>query len=549
MICMSLTERPLADYDICVVGSGPAGLIFALEAARLGKRVLVLESGSAGPDAEQQSLSTADITDPARHDDMAIAVARRLGGTSNLWAGRCQPFDPIDFEPRPGLRDACWPVGYSEIRPYYPAAIDYLCAGADVFRAPVKDIAVDDDAFDYTRLERFANVPAVQKRHAAELERSELIDLRLESTVVEIDLKVTGGGTIRNLIVADRQGKRYKIPVKAVVLACGGLETTRQLLVLQQKHTALFGGLDGPLGRYYMGHLVGEVADVTFTSEAADAAYDFFIDGNGSYVRRRLIPSDELQRRHELLNLCFWPVVPPVAEPRHRSGILSAVCLTFAIGPLGRFFVAEALRKRHIPEKLPWGAHIFNILRDMPSTLSFIPRFLHKRYFAEPRIPGFFLRNSGRRYGLSYHAEQSPQPDSRVTLSSSTDRFGVPKLSIDYRFCRADAESIFRAHRLLAEWLHRNGIGTIEYRQPESETVEAIMALAGHGTHQISLARMAETEDEGVVDRNLRCFGTDNLYVASAAIFPTSGQCNPTLSIAAFSVRLAHHLFGPQQNA
>ena len=87
-------------HDVCVIGSGPVGIALALELERLGRTVLVLESGGLTAEPEAQSLSNAHIVDPARHDDMRIAVARRLGGTSNLWGGRCLPYDPIDFEPR-----------------------------------------------------------------------------------------------------------------------------------------------------------------------------------------------------------------------------------------------------------------------------------------------------------------------------------------------------------------------------------------------------------------------------------------------------------------
>lgn len=539
MISRFFTERPLPDHDVCVIGSGPAGLVFALEAARLGKRVLVLESGTIGPDAHQQALSAAEIIDPSRHDDMSIAVSRQFGGTSNLWGARCQPFDPIDFEERPGIIDARWPIGYEDIRPYYARAVAYMAAGQDVFDAPIKGLAVAETDFDHTRLERFSNIPAIQKHHADELETSERIDIRLNSTVVDLVLE---NGDIRRLTVAEPDGTRHEIAVQCLVLACGGLETTRQLLLLQKKYPALFGGRDGPLGRYYMGHVIGEVADVTFNSSVADAAYDFFVDDHGSYVRRRFVPSDQVQRDHRLQNFCFWPVVPPIADPRHRSGILSMICLAFAIGPLGRLVVAEAIRKRHIPDRLNWWPHLVNVLRDMPRTVTYIPQLLYKRYAAPMRLPGFFLRNAGRHYGLSYHAEQSPQAESRVLLSDAADRFGVPRLLIDYRVARTDAEAIFRAHQLLGAWMKRNGIGTIRYRQPETETIDAILKIAAHGTHQIGTARMADSPDTGVVDRDLRCFGTGNLYALSSAVFPTSGLCNPTLSIAAFAVRLAEHL-------
>ena len=178
------------------------------------------------------------------------------------------------------------------------------------------------------------------------------------------------------------------------MLACGGLESTRQLLVLQEKHPELFGGTDGPLGRYYMGHVIGEVADITFNTEVIDQAYDYYLDG-GSYVRRRFIPSDKAQRDNDLLNLSFWPVVPPVADPRHKSGFLSMVCLAFAIKPLGRLVIAEAIRKRHIPDGLKWWPHIVNIVRDLPGTVIGMSGFMFRRYVARPPMPGFFLRNKG----------------------------------------------------------------------------------------------------------------------------------------------------------
>jgi len=39
-----------------------------------------------------------------------------------------------------------------------------------------------------------------------------------------------------------------------------------------------------------------------------------------------------------------------------------------------------------------------------------------------------------------------------------------------------------------------------------------------------------------------RVHGIDNLYIASASVFPTAGFANPTLTILAFAVRLADHV-------
>ena len=134
MIYDGIDARPLIDHDVCVIGSGPAGLVLALELARAGKRVLVLESGGKFANTRRQALSDAEIADPVRHDEMSIAVSRRFGGTSNLWAVRCQPFDPVDFTGRPDLVAAEWPIDHADIAPYYGRAVDYLAAGGKCLR-------------------------------------------------------------------------------------------------------------------------------------------------------------------------------------------------------------------------------------------------------------------------------------------------------------------------------------------------------------------------------------------------------------------------------
>jgi choline dehydrogenase-like flavoprotein len=50
---------------------------------------------------------------------------------------------------------------------------------------------------------------------------------------------------------------------------------------------------------------------------------------------------------------------------------------------------------------------------------------------------------------------------------------------------------------------------------------------------------MGENERMGVVDRDCRVFGSANLFLAGSAVFPTSGEANPTLTAVALGMRLA----------
>src|SRR5690606_1887221 len=67
---------------------------------------------------------------------LSLSTRRQVGGATNLWGGRCLPFDPIDFEPRPEVvGDAAWPVTYDDVRPYFQRAADWCLIGRAVFDA------------------------------------------------------------------------------------------------------------------------------------------------------------------------------------------------------------------------------------------------------------------------------------------------------------------------------------------------------------------------------------------------------------------------------
>jgi choline dehydrogenase-like flavoprotein len=121
-------------------------------------------------------------------------------------------------------------------------------------------------------------------------------------------------------------------------------------------------------------------------------------------------------------------------------------------------------------------------------------------------------------------SEFEPVAANRVTLDPTTlDASGRPVLRVD-------------AHRTAA-----NAATTAAAR-------DALAAAGAEGEpdltwfHPAGTCRMGATAETGVVDRDGRVFGTDNLHVCGAAVFPTSGPTNPTLTVVALALRLADHL-------
>ena len=408
----------------------------------------MLAGGADGFDADFQEAADAEIADPRRHAPMQMAVRRAFGGTSLLWGGRCVPFDAVDFAPRPHVPHSFWPVSANEIRPWYERAALYLDAGPMRFSAPIPGVAHPAGCC-LDRLERWSEARNLRELHAATLAADPGLRIVLGAVATGLDVDPVTGRA-RGVTVALKSGERTSLRGSAIVLACGGLETTRLLLAARMERPRVFGGPEGALGRYYMGHLEGRIADIVFEPGAAGDGFDFFVDGEGRYVRRRITVAEEAQQRLGLLNMAGWPDNPPLGSPEHRSAILSLAFLCLAIPGLGRVLAPDAIRRKHLEQGVTGlPRHLANIVCGLPEAAREAARFLYGRYAATPRLPGFFIGNKARRYAFFYHAEQAPNPESRVCLTERCDRFGMPRLKIDLRYSEIDARSVAASHDVI----------------------------------------------------------------------------------------------------
>ncbi|WP_263358064.1 GMC oxidoreductase [Acidicapsa ligni] len=532
-----------------MVGTGPVGMALALEFERLGRDVLVLESGGLalnGPavDNPAAEASRASIADTRRHAPMELAVCRALGGTSWTWGGRCVPYDDVDFLDRAFVADAHWPVTHDEIRPWYKAATDHMLCGSDTFDFPYSRQLTDGLTVDF--VERWAIESRLILLHREKLLNSTHIKLSLNSTVTGFNFS-QDGQTIESLAV-QTPSDPIRVKARQIILATGGVEATRILLNVQKKAPQYFGGVDGPLGRYYMGHISGKIASIRFDRPADFADLDFKLDVNGSWIRRRFMLTTEAQVENKVLNTAFWPDNPPFYDPGHRSGVLSSVFIALAFPPVGRKLLSEAIRLAHTgPRPYRLAAHLRNAIFGAPKGALDIYRILRDRFLRKPKKPGFLVSNSGGKYALHYHAEQVPNAESRITLSSDpaeTDSFGMARAAIDLRFVEQDIDSVIESHNLLDKALRSNGIGHLEFWYSGAKLRERIWDQAADGFHQVGTIRMGTDPKKSVVDPDLKIHGLTNLYIASSAVFPTAGQANSTLLAGAFAMRLAHRLAG-----
>jgi choline dehydrogenase-like flavoprotein len=121
-----------------------------------------------------------------------------------------------------------------------------------------------------------------------------------------------------------------------------------------------------------------------------------------------------------------------------------------------------------------------------------------------------------------------PRPENRVTLAAEKDRHGLPVAHLAYSQGDNDKQLMHAAQQSMEGILLAAG-------------AEQVMTIK-RSAHLVGGARMATRAEDGVVDRDHRVFGVDNLYVADGSTLPTQGSANPALTIMALAARLADRM-------
>jgi choline dehydrogenase-like flavoprotein len=513
MVRVNLEASRSRHYDICVIGAGAAGCAVADSLALAGRSVLLVERGTEAP-APAPDVSVIDPDIP--HDTDGRTMRQGLGGTLQLWGGRCVPLEPSDLTDRPG-RMGGWPISWDEYAAWIGSASKFLGVAARYDCPHPPGWPLDPEGvLHLDRVERLAPndlAPIVRRRLLTDGSGP---DLLLGTTCVGLDW-AEAGNAARGIRLRNSAGETpVSIATDQVVLACGGLQVARFLLLEARRTPGRLLG-EAWLGRGYTGHLTGSVARIRPSHPAAAKAFRYHrIDGMDP-ERRRL-----LHLGQEGVDVAFWLRNLPEGDAGHGSGELSAKALFRSPG-------AGAM------------PHLRNLAADPVGGLAGIGSALRTRALRTRQAERLAVRPDAA-YRLMYHAEHLPDRDSHVRLADEMADDGMPALRVAFCYGAATVGGLVSAHRRTAALLRLDGFAEVEMTEDDDALAEAIRACARDGYHQMGLTRMAHDPTMGVVDPDGRVFGTRNIHVASASAFPTASQANPTLTIVALALRLANRL-------
>ena len=261
-------------------------------------------------------------------------------------------------------------------------------------------------------------------RYGDELDRAKNIKVILYSDVSEIMMADSAANNVVNVLVKSIAGNQFYVGAKHFVIACGAIENARLLLMSNRQRSSGIGNHSDLVGRFFQEHLwytSGYIVPNTRNPNLRFYLREWPYGDIG--VRAHLaVPSDKVRE---------------LQIPKFRSEI--------ALGS-SAFRLAKAIKS---------NVSIGDVLALMsdPVGLGTVARCKSN---APPTA-----------YLLGNHAEQTPNPDSRVTLSVKKDPLNRPQPQLKWKLSPLDQEGVIKAQRLIAHEVGRSGFGRMRIEMGE----------------------------------------------------------------------------------
>lgn len=510
------SSQKLFESDILIVGSGPAGISLALEFNGTNQNVILLESGGTQPLPEYETLNTGKNTGPL-FLDLSNSRKRCFGGASKIWAGVCRPLDTRDFSKRDYLPLSGWPITKEELDPYYKKSATLLEIDGSILESEGWDkkfesginFPFDKSKDSNVKGKLLQQVPLKNRDFGQRFEptfaESKNIKVLMHGTLTNLELSASNN-SVNAVEVSCLSGKKVFIRAKKIVLACGALENPRILLLANKSKNLGLGNGGKNVGRYFMSH--PGFSSVSQLLKQDDHACNEKASSNLDLYRKTFEFRENFNSQKSLLGHNF------VVEQANKS------YLTYL----------RNIRDRWNSRKLN-----FKNLSAIPVDFPYASA-ANDLYCKAQKKDSYHLTWSG---GVSI--EQAPNPSSRVTLSDEKDIFGQNKINFHWdKISDIEKQTVHNVVRHMALELGRLGLGRLRIENRLKD--ESVFEVSDSINHQMGTTRMAHTAQHGVVDKNCKVFGIQNLYVAGGSVFATSGSVNPTFTVIALALRLADHL-------
>ncbi|MBX7539506.1 GMC oxidoreductase [Qipengyuania sphaerica] len=480
--------------DVLVVGAGAVGIPLAVRLHRAGLRVVVIDAGPAQPDGSWQARN--EGPEPLQpYPGLTEGRMKVVGGTTRLWGGQLNPFSRHDFARVDESGRQLWPIDWDEYCATLDAAYDILgvseaARATDAVFARKSGSPVEFAEGLVAGLNLWLPQPDFAKFFETDIAK---IDVRPATSARRISCGEDGICTVG----LEGPGGSETFSPRHIVLAAGSIENSAILMRSAAIDPALPFAANAHLGAHYFDHLHGIVG----TLAPADprrirALFDGIFEGGRKYGVK-IKPSSPPPTRPSMAMTLNASTPGMIVRDALATGrrIGTAVQLARAIIPAAWRYVRHRRIASMFDDTIPLGIEVEQIAAS------------ERRVVLEDRVPP-----EEARAGVAWSVDPALVPhiaDFVEEAGRSLVAAGLGKVTLDPAFAARDPGAISAFH---------------------------------DAYHHMGGTRMATSADSGVVDAECRVFGTANLHVAGASVFPTGSYANPTLTAIALGQRLADRL-------
>jgi len=489
--------------NICIVGSGIGGSSLAYELSKNDVDFILIEAGGL-----EKHLDNVKHENVGLDFKMPTTRSIELGGTSNLWGGGLTLLDEIDFKERKYIPESGWEVSLKELISYYEKAgkifnlknFDYFYEEklSKKFKKEIKDVKYSNNLKN-----KFFQIPLPIFNF-----KNILIDIFKEnnnqhcyynSTALEL---IKSNGKIKKIKVGT-DGGFFEIKANIFILATGALETPRLLLNSNIKNQNI--------GKYLMDHPKGYLSQLDMKESGIPKHHIYAFmkyDGDDMQIKTGLTIKNDVQLQNEIFN--------------HNV------------------YIKPIVNNLNIMRKIEELGIIVHTFRNSENKLKDI-LFLLRNFNTLLRGVAYKFDFSAlyKKTGIFIVSEQIPSPNSNVDLSSIKDKWGYPIAKINWQVAKQDIDNVKKFYSFLKENLN---YPKEDFKYGLNDDADDWKNTLSSAAHHCGTCRIGKNEKDGVIDKNLKVYGFENLFICDASIFRTSGNANPAFTISAFAVRLIEHI-------
>ncbi len=469
-------------FDVIIVGSGAGGASAAWRLVQAGRRVLMLEKGTALP-RDRSTLDVKQVFKEGRFKNKELWVDGynkqfipgeyyNVGGKTKWYGAALLRFSPHEFEADPTHQCLGWPFGYDELAPWYDEAERLLAVhrfdNEPELQALLDRITTADPAW------RVEQLPLGLKREILQdPEEAKHFDGYASPSGYKSDaecnlLDPMQGNPLFTLMPGETVAALASAPDNPLVIT--GVHCTDGSLYTAPAVVLAAGAMSSP--RILQDHMAATGLDRSLPS-APVVGGNFKMHINSALLGFSAFKDEDVLRKTAILYNDAFP---------HST----VQCLGWIDGDI-------------LETQLPAA------------------------------VPKFVTHAIGRRaIGFFVTTEDGSDPHNRIV---SGGQGGLPMMNYDLRRLKpADKEHRRLIRAFIARLIREGLVGVDRY-----------VGMAGTA-HALGSMVMGDDPRTSVVDGHGRVHGMQGLWVGDGSVLPRASRVNPALSIYALGLRLGAHL-------